>query len=321
MTALKWWATPLAVGEATALRRMDQYFVGEAGFQDAEPLTARFRGVFIKDDEDWFSFNRNDVVIATTFQFVDEPPVQRLHFMKREVDLGWHDDFFNDVILSVREIKSRMLTLRLQVYDVDIMDRSLIEGVQEAAKHVSTSVAIAFPQIAPYAGALGFAVPAFMNLIDNLGRHDRILDERVKLEAAVPSSGFKVLQPGYYVCFKEPVAEGLSLNRDLRVVREDGSPFEELSYAVIGITREYYDHVNWEITQKIAKLVSELNGSGTSGKAALEFLKETMEGYQKYKKLLRARELMDNPNRTDPENALLEELLKDPDLAPFLSAI
>ena len=130
-----------------------------------------------------------------------------------------------------------------------------------------------------------------------------------------------MLQPGYFVCFKQPVPDGLWLNRDLRVVHEDGRPFEDLSYAVIGLTREYYDYVNWEITQKIAKLVSELNGGGTSGKAALEFLKETMEGYQKYKKLLRARELMSKSDRTEPEDVLLEELLKDPDLAPFLPTV
>ncbi len=321
MTALKWWAAPVNIGDVSDLRRLDQYFVGEVGFRPAEPMTVRFRGVDIREDEDWLSFNRNDLVIVSTFQFADEPPVQRLHFMRQNVPLGWHDDFFNDVVLSVREIKSRILTIRIQVYDVDIMDRGLIDDVQEAAQHVSTSVAIAFPQIAPYAGAVGFAVPAFMSLLDNLAHHDRILDERIKLEVTVPSSGFKVLQPGYYVCFKQPVDEGLRLNRDLRVVHGDGTPFEDFSYAVLGITREHYAYVNWEITQKIAKLVSELNGGGTSGKAALEFLRETMEGYQKYKKLVRAQELMTAPSRSDPENALLEELLKDPELSPFLLTV
>ncbi len=321
MTELKWWATPVNIGESALLGRLDQYFVGEVGFKRAEPITVRFRGLFVQEDEDWLSFNHNDLVVATTFQFADEPPVQRLHFLAQEVPLGWQEDFFSDVVLSVRECKSRVLTIRIQVYDVDILDRDLIRDVQEAARHVSTSVAIAFPQIAPYAGAVGFAVPAFMNLVDNLAHHDRILDERIKLEVADPSSGFKLLQPGYFVCFKNPVPEGLRLNRDLRVIHEDGRPFEAFSYAVLGITREHYAHVNWEITQKIAKLVAELNGGGQSGKAALEFLRDTMEGYQKFKKLQRAHELMNAPSRTDAENALLEELLNDPDLAPFLTAV
>ena len=320
MTDLKWWATPLNVGARSDLKYLDQYFAGERGFRRAEPISVRFRGVLVQEDEDWWRFNDNDLMIVSTFQFGVEPPVQRLHFLKRGVPLGWHEDFFNDVVLSVREFPSKTLTIRIQVYDVDMIDKDLIEGIQDASSKVTSSVAIAFPQIAPYAGAVGFAVPAFMNLIDNLVDHDRILDQRIKLEIADPSSAFKLLQPGYFVCFKHPVAAGLKLNRDLRVINPDGSAFTDFSYAVLCVTRDYDGQDDWEINQKIAKLLAELNGKGKSGKAALRFLRETMEGYQKFKLLERAVSLRSRTNLSSREETLLAELEANRALAPFLAS-
>ena len=67
--------------------------------------------------------------------------------------------------------------------------------------------------------------------------------------------------------------------------------FNNSNYAIFSIKKEEAQEPQWELSQKIATLLSELNGKGSSGKAAIEFLRETMDGYTKYKKITRHQEL------------------------------
>lgn len=316
MSSVKWWGTPLNLGSTKALQQLNQPFPGESTFAEAEPITVRIRGVMIREDKDALFAKDNDIIINTTFQFGNEPPVQRLHFMKNNVPLAWVGDFFHDVILSTRDFKDKILTLRIQVYDLDGVSNELVNGVRMAA----ASSIVAFPYLALYAGTVAFAAPMLLTLINNLDEHDRILDERIKLEVDAPGTGHKLLQPGYFVCFKEPVASGLSLNQDLRIVTDRGKEFRNSTYVVLEIAREFHVHSQWEIDQKVAKLVAELNGKGQSGKAALEFLRDTLDGYTKFKKLQRAHALQNKQEISIPEQQLLDEILADQQLAPFLSA-
>lgn len=100
-------------------------------------------------------------------------------------------------------------------------------------------------------------------------------------------------------------------------------PFEECSYAVIEVEQVFNAGREWELDQKVNKLISELNGKGQSGRAALDFLRDTMDLYDRYKRLERARALMaqqaKDPNTlTDAEKKLLDELKQDANLAPYL---
>ena len=323
MSMLKWWGAPARVGESVALsRRLDQLFPDTLAFENAQPLTIRVRGVMVREDYEWFPGDKNDLMIVTTTQFGSEPPVQRLHFMQHNVDLGWQGDFFNDVVLAIRDFntESRQLTLRIQVYDMDGIPKELIQAVN----NVSQSVAVAFPQLAPYAAAVSFGVPTLLNLVDNLNNHDKILDERITLEIDQPERGHQLLQPGYFVCFKVPVEDGLFLSSNLHVLQADRKTlFERCSYAIIEVEQDFHAQREWEIDQKVAKLIAELNGKGQSGKAALEFLRETFDAYDKFRKLERARELKNRKLRSDkplsePEERLLNELANDKALAPFL---
>ena len=316
LTRLKWWGAPLNLGIEQTLLRLDQLFPEAAMFSEADSLTVRLRGVMVKEDADWMFNNDNDLIINTTFQFGSEPPVQRLHFLKDNLPTGWVGDFFHDIILSTRDFRDKILTLRVQVYDIDGIPKELISGVRAAA----TSTVVAFPHLAPYAGAVAFGVPALLELVDHLDDHDCILDERLKLEIDHPGTGHKLLQPGYYVCFKNPVISGFSLSQDLRVITAEGEEFDEFSYAVLEVSREFQAHLQWEIDQKVAKLVAELNGKGQSGKAALEFLRETLDGYSKFNKLQRAKDLQEKQSLTISEQKILNEFLSDPGLAPFLSS-
>jgi hypothetical protein len=314
-------------------------------------MTIRVRGAMVLEDYELTPRDRNDLMIVTTTQFGAEPPVQRLHFMQDNVEPGWQGDFFDDIVLAINGLKTetkRRLSLRIQVYDMDRYDAGLVTAVSGAAQ----SVAVAFPQLAPYAAVAAFAAPALQKLVENIDDHDRILDQRLTLEISEPQTGHNLLQPGYFVCFRLPVDGGraLQLDNKLQVMDENGQDFTECSYAVLDIEAKFLADRQREIDQKIAKLISELGGKGQSGRAAIEFLRETMDLYDRHRRLERARALQErqkqakeikaklaDPDLTaeerkkleaqlkalvlsDAESALLDEYAADEKLAPFLPA-
>jgi len=312
---VRWWGAPHALGDSAALRRLDELFPDEKLFTPAEPLTLRVRGVSIREDRDPLFRGDNDLIIVTTYQFGKKPPVSRLQFMKDSVPVGWQGEFFHDIVFSERDFKDKILTITLQVYDMDGVSDGLVDAVRQTAE----SSAVAFPHLAPYAGAVGFAVPGLLKLIDRLDDHDELLDERIKLEVQPPRTRHRLLQPGYFVCFKKPVGQGYALNRDLRVMSEGGrDEYKDESYAVLQIMREYHDYGGFDVDQRVAKLIGELNGKGQSGKAPLEFLRETLIGYSNFRKLDRAKDLLGKDKRSDAEEELLQELLHDGKLSPYL---
>lgn len=322
MTRRRWWGAPLDLGKPAHLRRLDQLFSqDEPPLVPAQPLTVRVRGFMLREDEDWAPRGHNDIIVASTFQCAGEPPVQRLHLLQNELPLGWHGALFHDTVLSVRDLDAAALTLRVQIYDVDQVSEDLVQQITEAA----SSAAVAFPHLARYAAGVSMLAPGLIRLIDELDDHDPILDQRVKLEAEAPGTGHALLQPGYFVCFRNEVESGWHLDQDLRVVRGDdgggaeGGEYADGSYVVLEVARSFQAHHDWEIDQKIAKLIAELDGKGSSGKAALEFLRETLDAYGKFRRLERARALRDKASRSPAEDALLDELCRDQALAPYLS--
>lgn len=318
MSAYTWWGCARDLTEDADLKRPSELFDEEESvFEPAQPLSVRVRGVMVREDEDWWFRKDNDIAIATHFQFSNEPPVQRLHFLQNESDLGWKEGFFRDVVFSVRDFKGELLNLRLQVYDLDGVSKEFISGVES----VSKAAAVAFPVLAPYAGLVGLAGPALLRLVDHLDDHDEILSERLKLEVEHQNYGHKLLQPGYFVCFKKPVEEGFKLNSDLRVVDSNGKPYEEASYAVIEVDRDHVVDFKWEVDQKMAKLISELDGKGQSGKPAVTFLEDTLESYTVMRRLQRIRELQAKETRSNAEEKLLDELLADERLGDYLNPV
>lgn len=321
MTIAKWWGVPTRIDGLAALSsRLDYLFPETSTFENTQPLTVRVRGVEIVKDYDWLlPGDKNDIMIVTTSQIGSEPPVQRLHFMRENVEMGWQGDFFNDVVLAIRDFKieNKRLKLRIQVYDMDKFPNGLVQAVS----NVSQSVAVAFPFLGPYAAAVSFGAPLLIEVVDTLNDHDRIIDERLTLEITEPKSAHRLLQPGYFVCFNMPVEEGLYLSSNLRVFQTDKkTSFKKCSYAVLEVERQFYVHREWEIDQKAAKLIAELEGKGQSGKAALDFLRETLDAYTNFKRLERARELQAKETLSESEKKFLQELTSDETLAPFLTS-
>jgi hypothetical protein len=313
---MKWLGTHTGVAETPGLGRLSESFSDTDAFARAQPLTVRVRGVMIVEDRDWRVFGGNDLMVVATTQFGSEPPVERLVYLGQDDELGWHGDFFDDVVLSIRDLKDERLTVRIKVYDVD----GIAGEVVRAVASVADDAAVLFPQLGPLAGLVAPGIEALVDLVDNLDEHDRLVDERVTLEFAEPGTGHRVLQPGYYVGFDRDVDpdDGLALDRDLRVVTAEGDRYEAGSYAVLELRRDHVAAPDREIDQRVAKLVAELNGKGQSDRAALDFLRDTLGVYTAYKKLDRIRELEAKPELTADEQALLEDLRDDEEVVRIL---
>lgn len=195
--------------------------------------------------------------------------------MKDNVPLGWQGDFFDDTILAVSDLrpKWRKLTIRVQVYDLDQIPTDLFKGVGALAASAASSIALAFPTLAPFAVAGAAVIGPLIHLIGNLDKHDEIIDQRVALEMSNPSYGDMLLQPGYYVCFAKPMdnSRELQIDHTLRVL--DGvNEFTECSYAVLELEPFFTSDRVREIDQNAARLIAELDGKDASG-SAIEFLR------------------------------------------------
>lgn len=178
MIAAKWWCAPIDIGDGLEMtHRLDKQFPNMANFANAESLTVRLRGIMVHQSYDrtgWQAGQNNDLMVLTSSQFGNEPPIQRLHFMQDNVPVGWQTDFFNDVVLAIQGVddRKRQLTLRVQVYDLDRYDAELLGQIKQA----SQSVAVSFPPLANYAAAVSFGSAALMKLVDMVDNHDRILE-------------------------------------------------------------------------------------------------------------------------------------------------
>lgn len=284
-------------------------------FENAQPMAVRLRGINVAEDHDGMLRGTNDLMIVTKLQLGDEPPVERLHFMKKDVGLGWHDDFFHSVVYSTPDYSGKRLTLQLRVYDVDKVNQELIGSV----KQLSDRTAGLFPQLAPYLGVVNFAVGPVVELVNNIDEHDEILNDQVTLEPPRENrEGIKVLKPGYLVCSKGTIEEDATLGDNLRIQSPGGSEKTKGSYAVFGIVRDNLVDRQYEINQRAAKLIAELKGKGQSENSPIHFLQETLDTYGKFRKLQRARELKDSDALSDAEKQRLDELKSNPELAPYL---
>jgi len=274
----------------------------------AEQLTIKLRGVMVVECKDkhkrWFNGggckDTNDLIIVSKYQFGAEPMVERLHFFSKKVPIGWYGNFFDDIVFSTDDLKATSVKLQVQVYDVD---DSMYEGGKESLSSLVDSVGAAYPilsvfaltkkAVAPAAFAVLQGANSIINLIDGFNEHDRLVDQSLILQSAEPGTAHSLLQPGYFVCFSCNVDEELNLDSELRVVKNDGiSEFQDCNYAVLEVSRTYELKREQQLDQKAAKLMSELSGKGNSGKAALEFLRETINGYDIYRTMQKTQMLM-----------------------------
>jgi len=280
----------------------------------ASSMTIYLNGVMIREkyDKRFFSSkNTNDLFVSTMYQVGTEPTINVVHYIKENAELGWHGDFLSNVVVAEEDFISDHITLRLQVYDLDRYDK--YKDVIKSA-FSDFKIGVVFPVLLPYMAFASSISKPLVELIDLMDAHDRIIDERVRFAIAEPNTGQKILQTGHFVCFREEIdaeSENLRLDKNLRVVDGEGREFEGCSYAVYTITDEVYSDHKWIVDQKVAKLLSELNGKGNSGEAAIHFLRKTIEAYTKYRKIERYTELKLKRELSEEEKRLLSRLEKE----------
>ncbi len=302
-----WLGTTLQTGDSVALNDPTSNLPGATEFEPAAPLSIRLRGLNITERSDMHIplIGGNDVIIVTKTRFGSEPPIQRLHYLEREVEPGWKSSFFHDVLVSLRDFSDKRLTLTVQVYDVDGVPPWLIERVSDLAPMSE----IVLPALAPVAELPNMSGEKLLQLVDSVDDHDPIIDQQITLEMEDRDARQPILQPCYLVCFEGSVPDGKYELGDNRQVHTADGDLYDGNYAVFSLEREQYEKRDRELSQKASKLMRELNGKGQSDeKAAVDFLLDTMESYDNYTKLQRAKELQAKDNLTEAEQNLLADL-------------
>jgi hypothetical protein len=308
-----WYGVSEHIAESNLQHPTEAYSEGEL-IQTADPLNVSLRGLNISESHDFIG-NNNDLMVVVKFQFDSQPPIDRLMYLNHNVEPGWYDDFFDDIVLSTNDFSHKKLHIHLQVYDVDNIDQELVDAVTKLVEE--TASIVTFPLLSEFAGHIDFAANQLVNLVNYINEHDRIIDNKLTLEIDEdPNQGHDLLQPGYLVCLEEgaaidPAEKGYGLNQDLRLTDADGNEYTESAYTVLEVEREHIQTGSKEIDQKATKLISELRGKGQSKTEAIGYLRDTLRAYDRFKKISRANELMTKESLTESEKELLSRLESD----------
>lgn len=347
MTQSCFWVAPISIGSSKTVKLCHVSIllpysistVHQDIIKEAEPVTIKLRGVMVERCKNGLmekitGKKTNDLIVVSKYQFGKEPVIERLHFFEKKAELGWRGNFFDDIVFSTDGLKALSIKLQIQVYDIDKQDNDVKQSLLSLGNSVSSVLpilGIVAKGTAPAAFAAFQAANMVINLIDELNPNDKLIDQTLVLQSAQPETAHSLLQPGYFVCFSRNVDEELYLNSELRVVKSDGvTEYRDCDYAVLEVSRSFELNREQQLDQKAAKLMSELNGRGNSGKAGLDFLRETINGYDMYKTMgkiqqLTSREktLASEKKELPPEqkqllNHLKDKLRGDPVAKPWL---
>jgi len=317
----KWWFAPEIIKHDTELNSdAVEIISGSRKIKRSSNLSIVLKRVFVDRSYDTGKFIRrhkdtNDLFIATKFQIGTSPIVQRVHKYEEKRKIGHVGPFFKSVVCSFSDFRSNDIILNTQVYDIDSW-KYLKEHVDDVSNLIGTTGI--FPAIVPYAPIVTKIAQALVNLIEKSDSHEPIIDSNLELEIIKPHRGARILQTGHWVCFSKPQPSGLKITPTLRIINNSGDTFKDCSYIVYSIRNTLAEEPEWEITQKVATLLTELKGKGGSGKAALSFLRSTMDGYVNFKKLNRQSEITKIKKPSKEETMQLKKLNADQKIKPFI---
>lgn len=297
-------------------------------FEEAQKFTILVHGLWVREKKDLTS--GNDLVVVTKHQMGDRPSVDKLHFYQANVAPSKYEgSFFHPVVYATQDYRTTdsKLTLEVGVYDEDGLNGAEATALQAAIQGAATAAAIAFPVFAPYAGLAAGVASATAQLLNNLNQHDRIIRGRIDLDFNKPANrGYKLFQAGFFVCFSQPVdATGLCLGSTgkiyLQASNDQWVEYKDTSYIVLRVVRDFLQPPDYVIDEKAATLMSELTGKRDATVTSLNFLRDTLNAYNSYRRLQRYVELKGKMDLNENERALLAELEKDPALRPYLPVL
>jgi len=307
-----WMGTGPGLGE---LQNLTDAFSDAGAVQNAAPVNVRLRGVDVAAAQDWGG--GLDLVIATKFQFANQPPVTRLHYLEQGASPGWYSALYQNMVFTTRDFSHDDVTITVQVYDRDTLEEETVTTVAGLAATVG--VAVGFPGLAPLAKAAESVSGTLTEIVDAVNKNEEVLEDRVRLEPDEEANqGTDLLQPGFLVAFDDTgvEGEGYRLNQNTRLERSNGEPVADLSYAVFEVEREHNEVEFSERDQKAAKLAAELDGRGRSSKDPMYYLRQTLDAYDKFDRVRRAKQLQrlseqESISLTDAQKSLLGRLRAD----------
>jgi len=312
-----WLFAPEKFKKNTNASKLEKNFgkkkTGSTKILEASDLTINLRLVYIKTSKDTGFFkkgNTNDLFISTSHQTGSTPIVQRVHEFIPCKELGRVGPFFKSIVCSFSDFKSKHLTLRLQIYDVDDYS-DVIELAGDVSKFLAAASGI-FPVAAPYLSIGSTAAKSIVELVNKVDKHDRIIDGMIKLKMSDPDIGVNILQTGHLVCFSEEPPKNLKITKNMRVIINSRKDFVGCNYAVFSIRKEAAEEPEWEVNQKVATLLTELESKGRVGKPAMGFLTDTLKGYSNFKKLNRVSELEERKKHASKLTEKIKKLKAKP---------
>lgn len=277
-----------------------------------EKLTVEIMGVMVNAHKDTFK-KTNDLYVGSSYIYRNgEPQVRKVHYLRAGVEAGkWQGDFDDNVIISKREFKDNDLKLIIKIYDVD----EYFSGKFYTSLDEISRILFAFPSLLPYAAPTEITaslLPRVLRVVDKIERHDKILRQEIRFHVCEPNNWLPMLQPGNFVCFQQETdGTQFYLREDFHIVDEEGDEVKSLDYAVLRIDRKVVDnYTNIEVSQKMAKLASELHGKGESGRGPLDFLHETLDTYNRFKNFERYTQLK-KQDRSGTLNSVEKQLMSE----------
>jgi len=286
----------------------------------------------------------NDLLLVTEYQAGKAPNVQRFHkFMMNRKARKVEGPFNQSVVCSFSDFNEQFLILKPRIYDSDRYD-NIIKGIDQVSPLLEKSAGI-FPVFGSSVIKTGMPiVKALFQLIDTLDTDEQIIDQSLRLyvegKSAFKGGAFDLLQTGHYVCFSQDPDEKhehklieerdklkLRLTQGREILDKNNKRYTKCSYVIYSIIKEAVSESKEEIDQKTATLLSELNGTGNNPtKSAVDFLSETLDGYNTLIKLKRVNELTDEltdktKKQSDEKKNLLEKLQKDKKIKSVIDGI
>lgn len=98
-------------------------------------------------------------------------------------------------------------------------------------------------------------------IVRTIESHDRIIDKQITLEMAEPRTAHSLLQPGYYVAFRDPIdiSHPLVISDRLRVYEESAEKSLVGSYAVLEIKDTFEADRKRPPDEEIERLIKAIN--------------------------------------------------------------
>ena len=313
------WYVDLDDGELKAASKVH----GEGTqLKPAEAFTVSLKTVFPAKNFEGAFGGGNDIMILTRAALGDQPRVRRVHFYRKGLpDRDPIDDIFSETIFTAEDWRGDRLWLEIIVVEIDKSDNERSTAI-DTFGNLAAKFGSVFPAMIPYT----FAVKPVLKVVDRLDSALRKNDDVLRVPFSLHQDagpGVAPLQEGYYVLFANHISNAARYKLDLNNgFIMDGNGHPDISYVVFAVKRGVRNGPKFEASQKVARLLSQMDDGGPSAKDTVDFLIDTLTSYDNFKKLRRFEELSEKDPAllTDEEKALMERIKEIEELKPFVGS-